>query len=262
VPEKISMLPAVNWLWGNGNHARVICHRIDLIHFMHITLHLNEHMTRLLLFGPPGAGKGTQAKLLSDRFEIPHFSTGDMLRAAIAADTDVGRLAKSYMDGGNLVPDPVMVDIVRATLASPIAANGFLLDGYPRTVPQAEALSTIFRDLSIEAYAVVNICLSDEDIVQRLSSRLVCPHDGRIFTRASAVLQHEASCPECGSTLVQREDDRPETVRERLRVYHMKTAPVLTYYANRTTVITVDGSAPVDEVHENILTALARAGVT
>jgi adenylate kinase len=227
---------------------------------MNSTTYQNEHMTRLLLFGPPGAGKGTQAKRLSEQFQISHFSTGDMLRTAIAASTELGRLAKSFMDNGNLVPDEVMVGIVREALASPASSNGFLLDGYPRTVPQAQALSTIFRELGMQSYTVINISLDDEEIVRRLGTRLVCPHDGNIFNRASVALGHEASCPECGHTLIQRDDDRPETVRARLRVYHAQTAPVLQYYQKLNSVLTVDGRASVDDVNREILNGLARIG--
>jgi adenylate kinase len=184
-----------------------------------------------------------------------------MLRGAIAAATDLGRLAKSFMDKGNLVPDEVMVGIVRSALVSSSTANGFLLDGYPRTVPQAEALNVIFQELGITNATVVNIRLDDEEIVERLSRRLVCPVDGNIFNKATVALGHEASCPECGHTLIQRDDDRPETVRERLRVYHRQTAPVLHYYAQHATILTVNGSASVDEVNAKILTALAGIGV-
>jgi adenylate kinase len=207
---------------------------------------------RLLLFGPPGVGKGTQAKLLAEEFRIPHFSTGDMLRRAVAAGTQLGQAAKSFMDNGQLVPDDMMISIVRDALASPQAARGFLLDGFPRTVPQAEALTGIFRDLGIASYHVINFDVDVDELIRRLSSRLVCSRDGKIFNRDLDGLGAGALCPDCGCALVQRDDDKPETVRKRMRVYLEKIASVLTYYQDLGLVFTVDGADSIDIVNREI----------
>jgi adenylate kinase len=207
---------------------------------------------RLLLFGPPGVGKGTQAKLLAEEFQIPHYSTGHMLRLAVAAGTPLGQAAKSFMDHGQLVPDNVMIAIVRDALASPQAARGFILDGYPRTVPQAKALTEIFRDLEITSYRVINFDVDVDELIRRLSSRLVCSKDGKIFNRDLDGLGAGTLCPDCGCALVQRDDDKPDTVRKRMRVYLEKTAPVLTYYQNLGLVFTVDGTASIDIVNREI----------
>jgi adenylate kinase len=207
---------------------------------------------KLLLFGPPGVGKGTQAKLLADFFTIPHFSTGDMLRAAVAAETYLGLQAKQCMETGQLVPDELMVAMIRDALVGPTARNGFILDGFPRTVPQAETLTVIFHEIGIREFTVVNIDVNAESIVQRLSSRLMCPADGKIFNIELTNVRVGGPCPVCATPLIQRADDRPETIRDRLDVYRSKTAPVLTFYEKLNVVITVDGSGPVDTVNQEI----------
>jgi adenylate kinase len=207
---------------------------------------------RLLLFGPPGVGKGTQAKLFSEEYRVPHYSTGDMLRAAVAAHTHLGQKAGSVMNAGQLVPDDVMIGIIRDTLMSPEGSHGFILDGFPRTVTQAEALTKMFKDLGIADYRVVNIDLADEEIVRRLSNRLQCPSDGKIFNSDIDGVAPGDPCPVCGTALVQRADDTAETVRARLAVYHAKTSPVLGYYERLGRVVTVDGGGAIDEVHKLI----------
>jgi adenylate kinase len=207
---------------------------------------------RVLLFGPPGVGKGTQAKMLSEELGVPHISTGDMLRASAAGGTDLGKQAKAIMDQGKLVPDEIMIGIVREVLASPRAAGGFILDGYPRTLPQAKALSRIFEDLNIREYKVVDIRADDEEIIRRLSNRLVCPKDGHIFNAETDGLSRGEACPLCRTPLVQRDDDREQTVRERLRVYHNTTAPVIHYYSATNVVCSVDGTGSVDVVNREI----------
>lgn len=212
---------------------------------------------RLILFGPPGVGKGTQATLLAEEFSVPHISTGDMLRASAAQGTDLGKKAKAIMDAGQLVPDEVMIGIVREVLSSPRAARGFVLDGFPRTRDQAKALAVIFRDLGIGQYWVLNFEVDDEEIIRRLGNRLVCAREGRIFNREADGLSPGARCPECGGELVQRDDDRPETVRKRLQVYYVQTAPVIEYYRAAGAVLDVDGTNSVDIVHREIRALLS-----
>ena len=207
---------------------------------------------KLLLFGAPGVGKGTQAKLLADYYSIPHYSTGDMLRAAVNAQTYLGIQAKQHMDGGRLVPDELMIAMIRDALVGPTAKNGFILDGFPRTVPQAETLTVIFHEIGASVFTVVNIDVDAELIIKRLSSRLMCPSDGKIFSSELMDVRQGGPCPSCGNPLIQRVDDRQETVRERLEVYKAKTAPVLTFYEKLDVVITVDGNDTVDVVNQNI----------
>ena len=212
---------------------------------------------RILLFGPPGVGKGTQAKLLSAEFSIPHISTGDMLRAAAKARTELGVKAKTLMDQGQLVPDDVMIGIIREALAGPEMAHGFILDGFPRTVPQAEALTTFFDELAVKDHCLVELQVDEEEIVRRLSGRLVCANDGSSFSTVGDNLTADTPCPKCGGQLKQRKDDREESiVRERLRIYRTTTAPVIGYYRAHDRAISVDGSAPIDDVYATIKTVL------
>jgi len=207
---------------------------------------------RILIFGPPGGGKGTQAKLLAEDFGVPHYSTGDMLRNAAAERTPLGAKAKELMDAGQLVPDQVMIGIVRDALKTPAAARGFILDGFPRTVPQAEALSQIFKELGITSFTVINMDVDEEEIVRRLGNRVMCPAEGTIFSGDLDEVRAGSPCPSCGKPLIQRDDDRPATVRERLKVYRAKTAPVLTFYEQQGVVVTVDAAGSIDVVHREI----------
>jgi adenylate kinase len=181
---------------------------------------------RLILFGPPGVGKGTQAKLLSTRMGIPHISTGDMLREAVASGTELGKKAKSVMDAGQLVSDEIMIGIIRDVLLSTKCAKGFILDGFPRTVPQADALAKLLKELSLVLDAVINMEIEEGSVIRRLSSRLTCRSCGRIYNTMIDTLSDATRCPSCGGELYQRDDDKPETIKKRLAVYASSTQPV------------------------------------
>lgn len=207
---------------------------------------------KVVFLGPPGAGKGTQAAQVSERLGIPQISTGDILRQAMRNQTPVGVQAKAYVDAGQLVPDEVVVALVRERLSAPDCANGFLLDGFPRTVPQAKALDGITA-----LDAVVNLSMPDEAIVKRLSGRRVCPGCAAVYHISR--LGGSTACEKCGQGLVQREDDKAETVEKRLEVYHQQTAPLEAYYEARGLVKTVDGGLPIAEGLNQILYALGAA---
>ena len=202
----------------------------------------------VIFLGPPGAGKGTQAVRVCERLGIPQISTGDILRRAMREQTPTGLAAKSYIDKGLLVPDSVVIDIVRERLAQEDCAGGYLLDGFPRTVPQAEALAE-FAHID----AVVDIEVSDEKLIERLSGRRVCPACGGTYHVSH--LKGD-TCERCGGKLIQRDDDKAETVLSRLSVYHAQTAPLIDYYDARGLLRKVDGSAPMDDCFSAILSAL------
>jgi adenylate kinase len=213
---------------------------------------------RLILFGPPGVGKGTQAKLLAVRYSIPQISTGDMLREAVAAGTPLGKKAAEVMNAGQLVSDDIMIGIIRDVLASPRCAKGFILDGFPRTVPQAEALTGLLAELGIAIDRVINMEIDQESVVRRLSSRLTCKGCGTIYNTLLDTLADPAVCPKCGGELIHRDDDQPETIRKRLSVYALSTAPVKEYYAGRKLLSNVDGTGSVEDVNVKIVAALGR----
>jgi adenylate kinase len=215
-------------------------------------------MPYLLFFGPPGAGKGTQARMLSRQLGIPHISTGDVLRAAVAAGTPLGKEAKEIIDAGHLVPDDIMVGLVRDALRSPEAAPGFILDGFPRTVPQAENLTRLFAELEIGSYAVIVLDVDQEELVRRLSNRLVCEKDGTVYSIGVDGVGWGSACPDCGGRLVQRDDDKEETVRHRLKVYQETTAPVVQYYESHGVLCSVDGSGTVESVQDQIVQKISQ----
>jgi adenylate kinase len=200
----------------------------------------------IVLLGAPGAGKGTQAQKLIDAYEIPQISTGDILRAAVAAGTPLGLEAKRYMDAGELVPDEVVIGLVKSRLAEPDTANGFILDGFPRTTAQAEALDSELVTMGKAIDSAIAISIDPEVIVKRLTSRRVCRSCGAI-TNASA-----ESCAKCGGELYQRDDDNESTVRNRLDVYERSTAPLIDYYRNRGLLHEVDGDRPVETVFAEV----------
>jgi len=214
---------------------------------------------RLVLLGPPGAGKGTQAHYLTERFGIPKVSTGDMLRDAAERGTALGLAARRFTERGQLVPDDMVLDLVRDRLEAPDVRNGYLLDGFPRTVAQSEALDRWLQERGQSLDAAVNLSVDDEEIVRRISSRRVCPqcHEPyHLFTRPPKA---QGVCDLCGQSLAYREDDRAEVVRERLRVYHSRTEPVLDYYRRQGLLKEVDGDRPVQDVTEAVLHALNAA---
>lgn len=214
---------------------------------------------RLILFGPPGVGKGTQAKLLSARLGVPHISTGDMLREAVAAGTELGKRARAIMDSGRLVSDDVMIGIIRDLLRSPKCAGGFILDGFPRTVPQAEALSKLLSELSVVLDGVISMEIEEQAVVRRLSSRLTCRRCGKIYNLLIDRLTDPGKCPACGGELSQREDDKPETIVRRLRVYADSTQPILDFYRCVGILKTVNGMGSIEQVNSAILAQLKRA---
>ncbi|MBQ9408733.1 MAG: adenylate kinase [Clostridia bacterium] len=204
---------------------------------------------KLVFLGPPGAGKGTQAARVCEKLSIPHISTGDMLRSAIANGTPTGLKAKTYVESGGLVPDEVLVEMVRERLSNADCANGYLLDGFPRTVHQAEALNEISAP-----DRVIDVEVKDERLMARLTGRRVCKNCANTFHIST--LKDEKVCPDCGGELYQRKDDSPETIANRLNVYHSQTAPLIDFYTKAGTLRTVDGDNGLDEVTSAIMKAL------
>lgn len=213
---------------------------------------------RTILMGPPGAGKGTQAADLVERFQIPHISTGDMFRAAIKAETALGLKAKEYMDAGALVPDEVTIGIVEERLAQADCGNGFLLDGFPRTVAQADALGKILAKLNFELDGVVNIVLDEEKLLARLTGRRVCRQCGATYHVIFNPTDQEGVCDKCGGELYQRSDDTVETAKNRLRVYNDQTEPLISYYREAGLLKEIEGDQEIDKVLADILQALGQ----
>ena len=213
---------------------------------------------KIILMGPPGAGKGTQAEKLVDLYQIPHISTGDMFRKAQKDGTELGLKAKSYMDQGQLVPDEVTVGIVKERLAEADCKEGFLLDGFPRTVQQADALDTILAELDMALDCVVNIEVDKAFLVDRLTCRRVCRACGATYHIANKAPKVEGVCDKCGGELYQRGDDTIETVSNRLDVYAAQTAPLIDYYKSKGIMSSIDGSKSMEEVLADIRTALEK----
>ena len=206
---------------------------------------------RLVLVGPPGAGKGTQAQFLAAHFSIPHISTGDIFRANLKAGTDLGNQAKNFMDRGELVPDSVTNEMVRDRLTHDDVANGFLLDGFPRNVAQAEVLRAILADKKTPLHAVLEFSLADEEIIARLSSRRTCRDCGAPSVGVD-------KCPTCGGEVYQREDDKAEVITRRLEVYAEQTAPIISFYRNEGLLISVSASGSVEDITASAISALSR----
>lgn len=207
--------------------------------------------------GPPGAGKGTQSRLLSEELDVPHYATGDILREARASGTELGREAARYMDAGELVPDEVVLGLIRERVTAGEGRDGFVLDGFPRTVEQARGLSEMLDEARVELDRVLNLEVPEDELVRRLTGRRVCGACGEVVNVA---FQPElgAECPECGGTLNRRSDDEPETVRRRLEVYREQTAPVLGWYRDESDVpvTDVDGTGDIEDVNRRLREAL------
>ena len=200
----------------------------------------------IVLLGAPGAGKGTQAAKLVEEFATPHISTGDMLRAAVAAGTELGKQAKAYMDAGQLVPDQLVIDLVKERLAEPDAQKGFMLDGFPRNIAQAETLDAELKDMGVELDAALLVDVPFDVIVERLSSRRTCRACG--YTAPAGT----DTCPRCGGEMYQRDDDKPETINKRLDTYQNQTQPLIDYYKSHGILKAVDGNRAVDEVYVDV----------
>jgi adenylate kinase len=217
----------------------------------------NVSELNLILLGPPGAGKGTQAERLREDFELAYIATGDILRKAVAEETDLGKKAKEYMDKGDLVPDDVIVGVILEEVGGKAAQDGFLLDGFPRTVDQAKALDEALGRLSRRLTAVLCIEAPDDEVVRRLSGRRMCVKGGHVYNIHTDPPKHDEVCDQDGSRLVQREDDREETVRKRLEVYHRQTAPLIRFYEERDLLKRFDGTRSPTEVHDHVRATIA-----
>ncbi|MFQ5729839.1 MAG: adenylate kinase [Waddliaceae bacterium] len=208
----------------------------------------------IILLGPPGSGKGTQAKQITRELQIPHISTGDLFRENMSKNTAFGQRAKAYIDQGKLVPDEVVLDMLFDRVAKDDCKAGYLLDGFPRTIPQAETLD---RHLKNKAHQqVINLEVSDEIVIKRISGRLTCTKCGIIFNKYFSPPEDEKKCEECGGELIQRDDDRPEVVKERLRVYYAQTAPLVKYYGDKGILTTFDGEQDPETIYKQIISHL------
>jgi adenylate kinase len=215
---------------------------------------------RLVLVGPPGAGKGTQAEFVAAHLSVPKISTGDIFRANVSQGTPLGVEAKRYMDAGKLVPDEVTINMVRDRLAEADAAEGFLLDGFPRTTPQAAALDKLLVDLGTALDLVMELVVDDDEVIRRLSGRRTCRGCGKIWHVEFDAPTREGVCDRCGSELFQRDDDKPETIAKRLVEYSEKTAPLIDYYGAQGKLVGIDATGPVEDVTVRAIDALRSYG--
>ena len=211
---------------------------------------------KIIMLGAPGAGKGTQAERIADKYDIPHISTGDIFRANIKAGTELGVKAKAYMDKGQLVPDSLTIDLVMDRISQSDCNGGYILDGFPRTIPQAVSLTNALKDRGEALNFAINVHVPDEKIVSRMSGRRACPGCGYTYHLVFAAPKQEGICDKCGSELVLRDDDKPETVKKRLAVYHNQTQPLIQYYGKQKILRTVDGTKDLEDVFKDITNIL------
>lgn len=211
---------------------------------------------KIIMLGAPGAGKGTQAKKIADKYGIPHISTGDIFRANIKNNTELGKKAKTYMDQGLLVPDELVVDLVVDRVAQDDCCKGYVLDGFPRTIPQAEALDKALQAVGTKMDYAINVEVPDENIIRRMSGRRACVGCGATYHMVYAPTKVEGICDVCGKELILRDDDKPETVEKRLTVYHEQTQPLIEYYTKAGILVEVDGTIDIDDVFGAIVKVL------
>ena len=211
---------------------------------------------KIIMLGAPGAGKGTQAKQIADKYHIPHISTGDIFRANIKNGTELGNKAKQYMDQGLLVPDELTCDLVMDRIKQDDCENGFVLDGFPRTIPQAEALTAALEKINEKMDYAIDVDVPDENIVNRMSGRRACLNCGATYHIVSIPTKVEGICDRCGQPVVLRDDDKPETVQKRLTVYHEQTQPLIDYYHHAGILREVDGTVDIDDVFASIIKIL------
>lgn len=211
---------------------------------------------KIIMLGAPGAGKGTQAKQIAEKYGIPHISTGDIFRANIKNGTELGKKAKEYMDQGLLVPDELTCDLVMDRIGEKDCERGFVLDGFPRTIPQAEALDAALEKNGQAMEYAINVDVPDENIISRMSGRRACLNCGATYHIVSIPPRKEGICDNCGSELVLRDDDQPETVKRRLDVYHEQTQPLIDYYEKQGILKSVDGTQPMEQVFQGIVAIL------
>lgn len=211
---------------------------------------------KIIMLGAPGAGKGTRAKLIAEKYGVPHISTGDIFRANIKNGTELGKEAKEYMDKGLLVPDELTVRLLLDRVAQDDCKNGYVLDGFPRTIPQAEVLDKELTKLGDSVDFAVDVDVPDENIIRRMSGRRACLNCGATYHIVNIPPKKEGICDVCGSELVLRDDDQPETVKNRLKVYHEQTQPLIEYYTGKGVLRTVDGTLPMEEVFDAIVKIL------
>ena len=211
---------------------------------------------KIIMLGAPGAGKGTQAERIAEKYDIPHISTGDIFRANIKAGTELGVKAKAYMDKGQLVPDSLTIDLVMDRISQSDCNGGYILDGFPRTIPQAVSLTNALKDRGEALNYAINVHVPDENIVSRMSGRRACPGCGSTYHLVFAAPKQEGICDKCGSELVLRDDDKPETVKKRLAVYHNQTQPLIRYYGKQKILRTVDGTKDMEDVFQDITNIL------
>jgi adenylate kinase len=211
----------------------------------------------LVLLGPPGSGKGTQGERLQDDFRLPYWATGDILRLAVKEGTEVGKKAKEYMDAGDLVPDQVIIDVIAERLTTAESGDGFILDGFPRTTPQAEALDAKMQELGRSLTAAILIDVGEEEVIRRLGGRRTCKENGHVFHIEFDPPKAEGVCDVCGGELIVRDDDKPEVIKHRLKTYAEKTEPLVGYYEEMGILHKVNGDKPPEAVEENIHALLA-----